>query len=129
MLSRWYALFIGFLLLILGIAGLVAPRVLGGSAGSLGTYSVIWLLTAIVALYYGFGVRNLVSLRRFAGVVGGLYVLWAIASMITAGTLVSPIFVVLSMVTLLVGTLGLAAALTPAYWLHEPETTYAPGRA
>ncbi len=44
MLSRWYSLFLGFLLIVLGIAGLIfAGHTLVGRGGLVAT-SIIWLI-------------------------------------------------------------------------------------
>ncbi len=132
MLSRWYSIFLGILLLILGIAGLAAPNVLGFGTGTLVTTSFVWLITAIVALWYGFRVRDINSVRRFAGVVGAIYLLWGIVQMMgapTAETAVNErLLASLSGVMVLLGALGLSAALVPAGWLHEREVM-APGTA
>ncbi|MHB9133044.1 MAG: hypothetical protein ACYDBB_18405 [Armatimonadota bacterium] len=127
MLSRWYSLFIGFLLLVMGIAGLFAPRVLGFGTGALVTVSLVWLITAIVALWFGFGVRNTMSVRWFAGIVGGLYFLWGIVQLFSAPAAdtvgLSSLLASMSGLLLLLGSLGLAAALVPATWLQEEPMT------
>lgn len=129
MFSRWYSLFQGFLLIVLGIAGFVAAGRLVGGQGGLVTISVVWLITGVVSLWTGFAVRNLGSLRWFAGIVGGLYFLWGIVmlfaapamyGMVTMSTLISA-----GGLNLLLGALGLAAALVPATWLHEMAPTLA----
>ncbi|MHB9129528.1 MAG: hypothetical protein ACYDBB_00375 [Armatimonadota bacterium] len=131
MLSRWYALFLGLLLLVLGVAGLVAPRVLGFGTGTLVTTSLIWLVTAIVALWFGFGVRNAMNLRWFAGIVGGLYFLWGIIQLISSGAAMgvasATLLASLSGLMILLGAIGLAAALTPATWMERrPEVMPGP---
>jgi hypothetical protein len=132
MLSRWYAIFLGILLLVLGVAGLIAPRVLGFGTGALVTTSVIWLITAVVALWYGFGVRNLYSLRWFAIVVGGLYLLWGIVQMAGAPqadtAMTSNLLASLSGLMVLLGSIGLAAGLVPMTVSTERETMM-PGSA
>lgn len=136
MLSRWYSIFLGIILLIMGIAGLIAPRLVTGvgTTGTLVGTSIVWLITAILALYFGFGVRSVNALRWFAGIVGVVYLVWGIVAMIAAGRTalggmnVSGILATMSGLMVLLGSLGLAASLAPAYWLREQET-YAPGRA
>jgi hypothetical protein len=129
MFSRWYALFVGFLLIALGIAGFVAAGSLGGTQGGLVTISVLWLITGIIGLWVGFAVRNLGTLRWFAGLIGAIYFLWGIVmafsvpsapGMTTGGTLATA-----GGLNLLLGALGLSAALVPATWLHEPTPTMA----
>ena len=132
MLSRWYSLFLGFLLLVLGIAGLAAPSVVGMATGTLVSISVIWLIVAIVALWFGFGVRNVRGVRWFAGIIGGLFFLWGIIQMVSAPSAATPVTVGLlasvSGLLVFLGSLGLSAALVPATWLQESEA-YMPGRA
>lgn len=137
MLSRWYSIFIGIMLLILGIAGLMAPRLITGVTGAgptLVTTSVIWLITAVLGLYFGFFARSVTGLRWFAGIVGAFYVVWGIVAMASAGRTavsgfnISGILAGIGGFTLLLGALGLAAALAPAYWLREREVM-SPGTA
>ncbi|HEY3378193.1 MAG TPA: hypothetical protein VGL77_11935 [Armatimonadota bacterium] len=136
MLSRWYSIFLGIMLLILGIAGLVAPRLVtgAGTTATLVTTSVFWLITAVIALWFGFAVRSVNSLRWFAGVVGAIYLLWGIAALVATGRTaaaslnVAGVLATMSGFMVLLGALGLAAALAPAYWLREHEM-YAPSNA
>ena len=72
MLARWYTLFLGFLLIVMGIASLIAPRVLGVAPGGLVTVGIVWLVTGLLSLWYGFRVTNIANVRYFAGIVGGL---------------------------------------------------------
>lgn len=128
MLSREYALFIGFLLLVMGIAGYMAPQFLGATNMTAWT-PTIWVITALVALAVGFGVRSVSSLRWFAGIAGIVYMLWGVVALFSAP--VAPTINLrdlLSVIMVGVGSLGLAAALAPAYWMRERET-YAPGHA
>ena len=124
MFARWYSLFLGFLLVVLGIAGLVAAGSLPGSQGGLVTISIVWLITAVVSLWYGFGVRDMVNLQWFSGIVGGLYFLWGIVQLFAApaATTAGVMATVASIAgfNLLIGAIGLAAALVPATWLQEP---------
>jgi uncharacterized membrane protein len=123
MFGRWYALFIGFLLLVLGLAGLVAASQLAGTQGGLLTISIVWLLTAVVALWVGFAAKSYSTTRWFAGIVGGLYFLWGIiqlfAAPAAAAVSVAATFASIAGFVLLLGALGLAAAFVPATWLHE----------
>ena len=133
MLSRWYLFFIGILLLIMGIAGLAAPRLVAGigTTETLVGTSIVWLITAIVALWVGFRSRSVNSLRMTTGVIGAVYLLWGIIALFSTGSTadrnlnVAGIWATVSWMTLLLGSLGLAAALAPAYWLREHEV-YAP---
>jgi hypothetical protein len=128
MFSRWYSLFLGFLLIVLGIAGFVTAGNLAGDQGGLVTISVIWLITGIVGLWVGFSVKSLGSLRGFAGMVGGLYFLWGIIMAFSAPTAEGLTMTTLASaggLNLLLGALGLSAALVPATWLHEPTPTMA----
>ena len=132
MLARWYSLFLGFLLVVMGIAALVAPRVVGFGTAPLVTVGVIWLITGIVALWYGFRVRNIANVRSFAGIIGGLYFLWGIIQLFSAPAAAGPasggLLASLAGLILLLGALGLSAGLVPAGWLHEGEVMM-PGRA
>lgn len=122
MLSRWYALFLGILLLILGVAALAAPTAIGIAIGTLITTGIVWLITAMLALWYGFGMRSTLNLRWFAGIVGALYLIWGVLALLTASAQASPIWLTVGLVLLLLGALGVAAALTPITWLRETET-------
>jgi len=134
MLSRWYSIFLGIILIIMGIAGLVAPRFVSGpgTTGTLVGTSIVWLITAVLALWFGFGVRNVRNVRWFAGIVGVIYLLWGIISMISAGRYAGlnagGVLATTSGLEVLFGALGLAASLVPAYWLHE-EGMFMPERA
>ncbi len=132
MLSRWYAIFLGILLLVVGIAGLIAPRVFGFGTGALVTTSVIWLITAVVSLWYGFGVRNASSLRWFSIIVGGLYLLWGIIQLASSPSVGSvagaSLLASLSGLLVLLGAFGLAAGLVPMTVPME-RTTMLPGSA
>ena len=132
MLARWYSLFLGFLLIVMGIAALVAPRVLGFGSAPLVTIGIIWLVTALVALWYGFRVTNIANVRSFADTVGVLYFLWGIVQLFSASAAILPatgsLLASLAILVLLLGALGLSAGLVPAGWLHEGEML-APGRA
>jgi uncharacterized membrane protein len=130
MFARWYALFVGFLLLVLGVAGLIAAGALTGTQTGLIAISLVWLVTAIVGLWMGFGVRNNDTLRWFAGIVGGLYFLWGIIQLFgataaqTAGTLA--VTASTAGLTLLLGAFGLGAAFMPTvygYERTEPKAT------
>lgn len=123
MFARWYALFLGFLLIVLGIAGLVASRAVTVGRGGLITTSIVFLIIALAGLWMGFRVTDNLSLRWFSGIVGGVLFLWGIiqlaaapgASMLSVATAVASVggFLVL------LGSLGLAAAVLPTVWLQE----------
>jgi len=124
-LSRVYAFFIGFVLIVMAIAGYRAPEFLGAEQ-LMGWVPTIWLLTGLVALAVGFFLRNVNGLRWFAGIVGAIYLVWGTISLFTPpGTPIINLLHVLSMVMVTIGALGLAVALGPAYWVRESET-YAP---
>jgi len=117
MFSRWYSLFLGYLLIVFGIAGLVAASVLEGSNAGLVTSSIIWLIVAIVSLWIGYGVRNDVTVRWYAGIVGGLLFLWGAIQLFSAGTVEAASLMAttatLGGLLVLLGSLGLAAATVP----------------
>jgi purine-cytosine permease-like protein len=123
MFSRWYNLFIGFLLVILGIAGFIAAGNIPGSNPGIVTISVIWFVTGLVGLWAGFSLRDLNAVRRVAMTIGVLYFLWGAimmfstpaASSVVTGTTLS----VTGLLTLLLGSIGLAAGLLPATWTRE----------
>ena len=114
MFSRWYSLFLGYLLLVFGIAGLVAAGTLPDTQGGLITSSIIWLLLAVVSLYVGYGVRNDTSVRWYAGIVGGLLFLWGAIQLFTAPAVgaanLAAMTATIAGVLVLLGSFGLAAA-------------------
>ncbi len=122
MLARWYSLFLGFLFIVLGIAGLiVSSRITVGRGGLVAT-SIIWLIIALVSLGVGFGVSNPLTVRWYSLIVGAILFVWGIIQMIashaaTFGMMASLASVGLFMV--LLGAIGLAAGLVPAVWLRE----------
>ncbi|MHB0935875.1 MAG: hypothetical protein ACYDCO_20225 [Armatimonadota bacterium] len=121
MLSRLYAIFTGFLLVILAIGGYSSSEFMG--ADGLGWFQpTVWLLIGLVALAVGFFVRNVNTLRAFSGIVGALFLLWgAIALIADANTRD-----IVSTVLAAIGAGGVAAALAPAQWIREREV-YAHG--
>lgn len=125
MLSRWYLLFVGMVLVIMGIAAFVAPRFLYVEALP-SWVAWIWLLTGLVGLIVAFAVPSVTTLRWVAGIIGTVYVLWGIIALFTepSGVTSNPV----SLITFVLGALGLSAALAPAFWLRERET-YATGNA
>jgi purine-cytosine permease-like protein len=118
MFSRWYALFLGYLLIVSGIAGLIAAGSLPGSNSGLITASIIWLIIAVVSLWVGYGLRNDNTVRWYAGILGGLLFIWGVIQLFSApaANTVSGIASTASVGGLLVllGSLGLAAATLPA---------------
>ncbi|MHB0935346.1 MAG: hypothetical protein ACYDCO_23055 [Armatimonadota bacterium] len=122
MLNRWYAIFIGIILLVMGIVGFLAPNFLTGDL--LGFWvPFIWLITGVAALIVGLAVKNIKTVRVFNGVVGGLYLLWGLIGMFaeTFAITTNP----LGFIVFLIGALGVASALAPIYWVQD-HTTYAP---
>jgi peptidoglycan/LPS O-acetylase OafA/YrhL len=128
MLSREYTIFIGLLLIVMSIAGYLAPEFLGAVDLDIAT-PTIWLLTGIIALALGFVLRSVTAMRWTAGIIGALYFLWGVIAVFTfPSTGIFGLRNLLGMVIVALGALGLAVALAPAYWLRERET-YAPGEA
>ena len=123
MLARWYSLFLGFLFLVLGIVGLTLVGRLPTPYGGLIATLIIWLAVAVVSLWVGFRVRSSSSVRWYAGVLGGLFFVWGVIQLAASPTavLVGVIATVASVggFLVLLGSLGLAAALVPAGWLQE----------
>lgn len=118
MLNRWYAIFIGILLLVMGIVGFLAPNFLTGDL--LGFWTpFIWLITGIIALAVGLAVRNIKTVRTFAGVIGALYLLWGLVGLFaeTAFITTNP----LGFIVFIIGALGVATALAPIYWVQDQE--------
>lgn len=117
MFSRWYSLFLGYLLLVFGIAGLIGASVLPGTNAGLITSSVIWLIVAVVSLWVGYGLRNDTTVRWYAGIVGGLLFVWGAIQLFSAGTIESADLMAatgtLGGLMVLLGSLGLAAATVP----------------
>ena len=130
MLSRWYSLFLGFLLIVTGIGGLVAASRMHVSHSALTTGSIIWLLIAIISLYVGFGVRALPTVRWWAGMIGAILFVWGIITLIAAPALMAT--GVMAAVAsfggfmVLLGSLGLASALTSGLWMPTPMVTSSP---
>ncbi len=128
MLSRAYLLFTGILLLVLGIAGYMSPTAIGATTLP-GWMPVAWGVSGLLALLLGFVSRNINTLRAFSVLYGGVYLLWGLAAIFVPvqaaqfadGSLVNLLHV-------MIGALGLAAALAPATWLRE-SGTHAPSRA
>jgi hypothetical protein len=121
MLSRLYALFLGMFLIMLAIGGYGADQFMGAlNLGSLAP--TIWLLTGLVALAVGFFVRNVNTLRSFAGLVGALYLMWGLIGVVADSNLRD---VLITMMAAL-GAAGVGAALAPAQWIRERES-YAHG--
>jgi hypothetical protein len=121
MLSRLYALFIGMVLIILAIGGYSSSLFMGAS--NLGSFTpTIWLLAGLVSLAVGFFVRNVNTLRAFAGIFGGLFLLWGVIGLIADSNLRD----ILSTVMAAIGAFGISAALAPAQWIREREV-YAHG--
>ena len=122
MFSRWYSLFLGYLLIVLGIAGLIAAGSLPGARAGLVTTSIIWLVIALVSFWFGYGVRNMMSVRWYAGIIGGLLFLWGIIQMIAApSTATMGVAAAMASVAgflVFLGALGLAAATVPV-WVTE----------
>ena len=121
MLSRLYALFLGFFLIMLAIGGYGADQFLG--ALNLGTLApTIWLITGIAALLVGFFVRNVNTLRTFAGIVGAMYLLWGVIGVVADSNLRDVLITMMAAI----GAAGVGAALAPAQWIREREN-YAHG--
>jgi membrane-bound ClpP family serine protease len=116
MLSRWFNLFIGMVLTLMGIVGYLAPNFLTGDLLGFGV-PTMWLLTGLIALGVGFFVRNLATLRWVAGLIGVVYLIWGLIGLFaeTTGLTTNP----LSFFVFLLGALGLSAALAPATWMRE----------
>ncbi|HEY3418156.1 MAG TPA: hypothetical protein VGM23_14865 [Armatimonadota bacterium] len=127
LLSRWYLMFLGFILVIFGIAGLVAARGVPTGATTLVTVSIIWLVTAIVSLSVAFAVTSTRTVRDTAGVIGALYLAWGIVALFSSSALatVSAAATVAgaSGLLILLGAIGLAASLVPAGWLARTPAT------
>ena len=116
MLSRLYALFFGFALIILAIGGYSSDTFMG--ATSLGSLTpTIWLITGIISLAVGFFARNVNVLRTFSGIVGGIYLIWGVIAMLGDSNLRD----ILITVVATLGAAGVAAALAPAQWIRERE--------
>jgi|GEM_PF-2303425 len=126
MLSRWYSILLGFLLLVLGIAGLVGAGIIGGTQSGLIITSIIWLIIAVASLWVGYGVRNPVTVRWYSGVLGGLLFLWGVIQLFSApvATAAAGFAVMTASIAgflVFLGAIGLAAASVPAVWLeHRP---------
>lgn len=117
MFARWYALFLGYLLIVSGIAGLIAASTLPGSNGGLVTISIIWLIIAVVSLWVGYGLRNDTTVRWYSGIIGGLLFLWGVIQLFSApaANTTGALATTASIGGLLVmlGSIGLAAATVP----------------
>jgi len=126
MFARWYALFLGYLLIVSGIAGLIAVSALPGSNAGLITTSIIWLIIAVVSLWVGYGLRNDVTVRWYSGILGGLLFVWGVIQLFSApaaltGGLLAMTASIAGLLVLL-GSLGLAAATVPlVYREHRVE--------
>ncbi|MHB9022554.1 MAG: hypothetical protein ACYC7E_00020 [Armatimonadota bacterium] len=127
MVSRWYLFFIGFVLVLFGIAGFVAAGRIDTGSAALVTTSVVWLITAVIALLVAFFVRGTSTVRWTAGIIGALYLLWGAVMLFSAPGLdtVSSAAALAgaSGLLILLGALGLAASLVPANWLYRERET------
>ena len=122
MVNRWYAIFIGILLLVMGIVGFLAPNFLTGDL--LGFWvPFVWFITGIVMLAVGLAVRNIQTVRAVNGTVGGLYLLWGLIGLFaeTLAITTNP----LGFIVFIIGALGVAAALAPLYYATD-EAAYLP---
>ena len=123
MFSRWYSLFLGYLLIVLGIAGLVASGSLPGARTGLVSTSIIWLLIALVSFWFGYRVPDNVSVRWYAGIIGAILFVWGIIQMIAApATATMGIAAAMASVAgflVFLGAIGLAAATVPAGMIQE----------
>ena len=127
MLSRWYSILLGFLLLVLGVAGLVAAGIIGGTQSGLIVTSIIWLVIALASLWVGYGVRNPVTVRWYAGILGGLLFLWGVIQLFSAPVATADLGLVVMTASLagflvFLGAIGIAAASVPANWLERRPT-------
>lgn len=117
MFSRWYSLFLGYLLIVFGVAGLIAASQVNDGRGGLVTASIIWLIIAIAALWVGYGVRNDRSVRAFAGILGGILFLWGAIQLLSSPSADSTSLLAATAsiggLMVLLGSLGLAAASLP----------------
>jgi len=128
MFARWYAIFLGYLLLVSGIAGLIAASALPGSNAGLVTTSIIWLIIAVVSLWVGYGLRNDATVRWYSGILGGLLFIWGVIQLFSApgANTTGMLATTASIGGLLVmlGAFGLAAATVPlAYRERRVEGT------
>ncbi len=117
MFSRWYSLFIGYLLIVFGVAGLIAASQVTTGRGGLVTASIIWLIIAIASLWVGYGMRSDRSVRRYAGILGGVLFLWGAIQLFSSPTADSASLLAATAsiggLLVLLGSLGLAAASVP----------------
>ena len=117
MFSRWYSLFIGYLLIVFGVAGLIAASQVTTGRGGLVTASIIWLIIAIASLWVGYGMRSDCSVRRYAGILGGVLFLWGAIQLFSSPTADSASLLAATAsiggLLVLLGSLGLAAASVP----------------
>lgn len=121
MLSRLYAIFAGFVLIILAIGGYSSDMFMGAS--NLGGFQpTVWLIVGLISLAVGFFVRNVNTLRGFSGIVGVLFLLWGVIALLADANTRD----VLSTVLAAIGAFGISAALAPAQWIREREV-YAHG--
>jgi len=105
----------------MAIGGYSSTQFMG--ATSLGWFiPTVWLIVGLVSLVVGFAVRNVNTLRSYAGIVGGIFLLWGIVGLFTGLGLRD----ILNMALAALGAGGIAAALAPAQWIRERET-YAHG--
>ena len=123
MFSRWWLLFFGFILVPFGIAYLAAANRVEFAQGGLVATGIIWLLVAVIALYIGFAVRDAKVVRWSAGIIGGLFFAWGIIYLYTGPSLATiaaaTVMSTVGGLLILMGALGLAAAIVPANYLYE----------
>ena len=117
MFSRWYSLFLGYLLIVFGVAGLIAASQVTVGRGGLITASIIWLIIAIASLWVGYGLRNDRTVRMYSGILGGILFLWGAIQLFSSPSAGSTSLLAATAsiggLLVLLGALGLAAASVP----------------
>ena len=107
------------MLVLVGSAGLLAPCFADGVNGMTATLvvtSIIWLMTAATALLVGWAAPEHTH-RAVAGIIGLLYVLWGVASLVVVRlAALSDFHRMTSAFIILLGVLGCAAAISPPAW-------------
>lgn len=123
LLSRWYLLYLGIILIVFGIAGLVAAGEIRGPKGGLIATAIVWLLTAAIALTVAIMIREPSWVRLASSFIGTVYLAWGIVYLYLAPSLTNFVIAIalamFSIILIVSGAIGIAAGVVPANWLRE----------
>jgi hypothetical protein len=113
-MARSYAQYVGVLLVVLGLLGLLLGQApLLGQLNVEPIVDVVHLVTGLILVFVGFRVADLGVVRIVDGAVGALYLLLGLLGFVSTDLfelLLEELTVVDNLIHLVVGALGVAAA-------------------